>query len=131
MPGICSRGSTARDSPIRSRRMQRSIDDHFALPAPSIGAGEFAGLRCAVVPGGSGTRMSKSTLLMVYIMVIWFVISFVTNLLGPLMPIIIGDFHLSLRLAGVSAVLVLPRLRTDLDSGRRARSRRADRAPRC
>lgn len=44
--------------------------------------------------------MKKSTLLMAYIMVIWFVISFVTNLLGPLMPIIIGDFHLSLGLAG-------------------------------
>src|SRR4029077_20705764 len=34
------------------------------------------------------------------IMVVWFVISFVTNLIGPLMPIIIGDFHLSLGLAG-------------------------------
>jgi len=44
--------------------------------------------------------MNKSTLLMAYIMVIWFVISFVTNLLGPLMPIIIHDFHLSLGLAG-------------------------------
>jgi len=44
--------------------------------------------------------MRKSTLLMAYIMVIWFVISFVTNLLGPLMPIIIDDFHLSLGLAG-------------------------------
>ena len=44
--------------------------------------------------------MKKSTLLMAYIMVIWFVISFVTNLLGPLMPIIIHDFHLSLGLAG-------------------------------
>jgi fucose permease len=44
--------------------------------------------------------MNKSALLMAYIMVIWFVISFVTNLLGPLMPILIHDFHLSLRLAG-------------------------------
>jgi fucose permease len=44
--------------------------------------------------------MKTSTLLMAYIMVIWFVISFVTNLLGPLMPIIIDDFHLSLGLAG-------------------------------
>jgi fucose permease len=34
-------------------------------------------------------------------MVIWFVISFVTNLIGPLMPTIISDFHLSLFLAGV------------------------------
>jgi fucose permease len=40
-------------------------------------------------------------LLMLFIMVIWFVISFVTNLIGPLMPTIISDFHLSLFLAGV------------------------------
>ncbi len=44
--------------------------------------------------------MTKSTLIMGYIMVVWFVISFVTNLIGPLMPTIIGDFHLSLALAG-------------------------------
>lgn len=44
--------------------------------------------------------MTKSTLVMGYIMVVWFVISFVTNLIGPLMPTIIGDFHLSLALAG-------------------------------
>jgi fucose permease len=37
---------------------------------------------------------------MLFIMVIWFVISFVTNLIGPLMPTIISDFHLSLFLAG-------------------------------
>ena len=44
--------------------------------------------------------MTRSVLLMLYIMAVWFVISFVTNLLGPLMPIIISDFHLSLALAG-------------------------------
>jgi MFS transporter, FHS family, L-fucose permease len=44
--------------------------------------------------------MRRSALLMLYIMAVWFVISFVTNLLGPLMPIIISDFHLSLALAG-------------------------------
>jgi len=44
--------------------------------------------------------MTKSALLMFFIMVIWFVISFVTNLIGPLMPTIISDFHLSLALAG-------------------------------
>ncbi len=44
--------------------------------------------------------MTKSTLIMGYILVVWFVISFVTNLIGPLMPTIIGDFHLSLALAG-------------------------------
>ncbi|HVN47124.1 MAG TPA: MFS transporter [Steroidobacteraceae bacterium] len=45
--------------------------------------------------------MSGTALLMLFIMVIWFVISFVTNLIGPLMPTIISDFHLSLLLAGV------------------------------
>lgn len=44
--------------------------------------------------------MTKTVLLMAYIMVVWFVISFVTNLIGPLMPVVIGDFHLSLGLAG-------------------------------
>jgi fucose permease len=44
--------------------------------------------------------MRQSALLMLFIMVIWFVISFVTNLIGPLMPTIISDFHLSLALAG-------------------------------
>ncbi len=44
--------------------------------------------------------MTRAGLLISYLMVIWFVISFVTNLLGPLMPILIGDFHLSLGLAG-------------------------------
>jgi fucose permease len=44
--------------------------------------------------------MRKSVLLMLFIMVIWFVISFVTNLIGPLMPTIISDFHLSESLAG-------------------------------
>jgi fucose permease len=42
----------------------------------------------------------RRALLILYIMVVWFVISFVTNLIGPLMPILIGDFHLSLALAG-------------------------------
>jgi MFS transporter, FHS family, L-fucose permease len=45
--------------------------------------------------------MRKAALLMVFIMAIWFVISFVTNLIGPLMPTIISDFHLSKSLAGV------------------------------
>ena len=44
--------------------------------------------------------MSRRALIICYIMLVWFVISFVTNLIGPLMPIIIGDFHLSLGLAG-------------------------------
>jgi MFS transporter, FHS family, L-fucose permease len=44
--------------------------------------------------------MSRNGLIILYIMVVWFVISFVTNLIGPLMPVIIDDFHLSLGLAG-------------------------------
>jgi len=44
--------------------------------------------------------MKTRVLVICYIMLVWFVISFVTNLIGPLMPIIIGDFHLSLGMAG-------------------------------
>jgi FHS family L-fucose permease-like MFS transporter len=44
--------------------------------------------------------MRGRSLIILYIMVVWFVISFVTNLIGPLMPVIIDDFHLSLGLAG-------------------------------
>ena len=44
--------------------------------------------------------MKRRGLIILYIMVVWFVISFVTNLIGPLMPVIIDDFHLSLGLAG-------------------------------
>jgi fucose permease len=44
--------------------------------------------------------MKHRRLIIGYIMVVWFVISFVTNLIGPLMPIIIHDFALSLSLAG-------------------------------
>ena len=35
-----------------------------------------------------------------FIMALWFVISFVTNILGPIMPLVIKDFGLSLGLAG-------------------------------
>ena len=44
--------------------------------------------------------MNSRALVVVYILVVWFVISFVTNIIGPLMPIIIKDFDLSLSLAG-------------------------------
>ncbi len=44
--------------------------------------------------------MKHRALIVGYILLIWFVISFVTNLIGPLMPIIIQDFHLSLAMAG-------------------------------
>lgn len=44
--------------------------------------------------------MTRRPLIIVYILCVWFVLSFVTNLIGPLMPIIIRDFQLSLALAG-------------------------------
>lgn len=44
---------------------------------------------------------NRRPLIIGYILCVWFVISFVTNLIGPLMPIIIDDFKLSLGLAGV------------------------------
>ena len=43
--------------------------------------------------------MKRNNLLVGVILLIWFVISFVTNILGPLMPIIIETYHLSLTLA--------------------------------
>jgi len=45
--------------------------------------------------------MPNRGLTVVYILCVWFVISFVTNIIGPLMPVIISDFGLSLTLAGV------------------------------
>lgn len=44
--------------------------------------------------------MQGRRFIIVYILFIWFVLSFVTNLIGPLMPVIIKDFSLSLALAG-------------------------------
>jgi len=44
--------------------------------------------------------MKQRALIIVYILFVWFVISFVTNIIGPLMPIIIRDFALNLTLAG-------------------------------
>ena len=43
---------------------------------------------------------ARRTAIVVYILAIWFVISFVTNIIGPLMPTIISDFGLNLALAG-------------------------------
>jgi FHS family L-fucose permease-like MFS transporter len=45
--------------------------------------------------------MRNRILIIGYILCLWFVISFVTNIIGPLMPTIIADFRLSLALAGV------------------------------
>lgn len=43
--------------------------------------------------------MQRNNFLVGIILLIWFVISFVTNILGPLMPIIIQTYHLSLTMA--------------------------------
>lgn len=43
--------------------------------------------------------MRKNSLVVIYILVTWFVISFVTNILGPIMPNIIDNYNLSLTLA--------------------------------
>jgi len=43
--------------------------------------------------------MHRSKFLVGIILIIWFVISFVTNIIGPLMPIIIETYHLSLTMA--------------------------------
>lgn len=44
--------------------------------------------------------MTNRPLIVLFILCIWFVISFVSNILGPMMPIIIDDFGLSLGMAG-------------------------------
>ncbi len=43
--------------------------------------------------------MKRNQFIVFLILVIWFVISFVTNILGPLMPVIIENYQLSLTLA--------------------------------
>lgn len=43
--------------------------------------------------------MKRSSFIVVFILFIWFVISFVTNVLGPLMPVIIENYNLSLGMA--------------------------------
>jgi len=43
--------------------------------------------------------MKKNRIVVFLILVIWFVISFITNILGPVMPVIIENFQLSLTLA--------------------------------
>ena len=44
--------------------------------------------------------MKHRPMIVSYILLIWFAISFITNLIGPLMPIAIQDFKLSLSMAG-------------------------------
>ena len=45
-------------------------------------------------------KNKKQLLLVCLVMLIFFVISFLTNILGPLVPNIIDSFHLSLGLQG-------------------------------
>src|SRR5215471_15295771 len=45
-------------------------------------------------------KNNRSLLLVILVFLIFFVISFLTNILGPLVPNIIDSFHLSLGLAG-------------------------------
>lgn len=45
-------------------------------------------------------KAKRQPLLVILVMIIFFVISFLTNILGPLVPDIIDSFHLSLGLAG-------------------------------
>jgi fucose permease len=44
--------------------------------------------------------MNRNWFLVILILCIWFVISFVTNILRPISPFIINTYHLSLTLAG-------------------------------
>lgn len=43
--------------------------------------------------------MRRSKFIIVLILVVWFVISFVTNIIGPIMPILISTYELSLTMA--------------------------------
>lgn len=45
--------------------------------------------------------MKRSWFIVFLILCIWFFISFITNILGPLIPVIIDNFHLSLTMAGL------------------------------
>jgi len=44
--------------------------------------------------------MTNNPMIVVFILCLWFVISFVTNILGPLMPLIIDGFEINYRMAG-------------------------------
>lgn len=44
--------------------------------------------------------MNRNTLIVVLILLIFFVISFLTNILGPIIPALVDSFHLSIGLAG-------------------------------
>jgi MFS transporter, FHS family, L-fucose permease len=44
---------------------------------------------------------TRRKLMILYILSVWFALSFVTNLIGPLLPTIIDDFHINYTLAGL------------------------------
>lgn len=44
-------------------------------------------------------HVKKNNLIVLFILFVWFIISFVTNILGPLMPVIIDNYKLSLTMA--------------------------------
>ena len=53
----------------------------------------------ATMPRGGTQRRSRSLVAVVFL--VFFVISFLTNILGPLVPDIIADFHVSLTMAAI------------------------------
>ena len=64
----------------------------------------------------AGTQ-GRSRFLVAVVFFVFFVISFLTNILGPLVPDIITDFHVSLTMAADAAVRVFHCLRRVVDSG--------------
>lgn len=60
-------------------------------------------MAAATQPAADANRPSgaRRVLLILYILSVWFALSFVTNLIGPLLPTIIQDFRINYTLAGV------------------------------
>lgn len=59
--------------------------------------------------------MKHRPLIISYILLIWFAISFITNLIGPLMPIAIQDFKLSLTMQSTPQACIDAYGEPDLD----------------
>ena len=57
-------------------------------------------IRRHILLSKKGSLMYSRSLIVLFILCIWFVVSFVSNILAPMMPIIIKDFDLSLGMAG-------------------------------
>src|ERR1700681_892277 len=84
---------------VVGRWLPYGSEHHLALPAAHGHVRCHPAARTFSCARGT-PRMNRRTLVIGYILLVWFAISFVTNLIGPLMPTIINDFHLSLALAG-------------------------------